>query len=254
MKTCFFFAAFVSSAVFANASQLFSSSGVNGPALFLIDQASATPTRVMDLSGLASDLSSDGQPNSPYIWAVTNNQLAKIRPTTQQVVSTVALDAPVDAIAVELGTSRIIGVTGSALAEVNSSTGEVAVIGTLSQPLDVESLTFDNNGILYGIGSSSLFSVNTTDATVNVINDSVPVSSRSGLAVRPSDGTMFLATNDSSYALFTIDANTGARTFVGNTLLRPDGLAFASVPEPAAAGLLTLALVVLSCRHHLSRF
>src|SRR5690606_12006246 len=123
----------------------------------------------------------------PFVWAALSSadRLLKIRPSTQEVLSNTLLSLPVKALAIDPQTSMFVGVSGSNLVEINPATGEVTVIAPLSPSIAVESITFDNAGTLYGVGSNSFFTIATSDAAVSVINNSVPMNSSTGLAVRP---------------------------------------------------------------------
>ncbi len=226
----------------ASASQMFSASGVGGIGLHSIDQAIGEPTRIMDLPFDVTDLASNGQSGNAFVWSVSafSNQLAKIRPATEEVVSIVALNGSIDAIAIDPTDSTFFGVGGTQLFEISPATGELTVIGDLSLPVSINSLTFGLDGTLFGLGSSSLYSINTSDASVSVINDSLSVSSSlGGIAVHPSDGTMFMVSlGIDGYKLFTVDISDGFLTPIGDTLTRPTGLAFATIPEPTTSSLL----------------
>lgn len=231
----------------ASASQMYSAAGSR---LYLVNQNSGGSISSMAVPGSITDLAGQG----PYVWAVGGDQLIKIRPAAAEVLSTLALSSPVEALAIHPTTSIFIGVSGSDLVEINPVTGNVTVIAPLSPSIAVESITFDNAGILYGVGDNSFFSIDSANAAVNVISDSVPMNSSTGLAVRPEDGTMFLAAIDGAYNLYTIDAATGIRTLVGPTVLRPSGLAFTTVPEPTTWGALVLASVAGLWRFRTARY
>ncbi len=231
----------LSGAVLAYGGQLFSTSGIQGSGLHVIDEATGSQMRIMDLPiGAVTGLSGNGQPGNTFVWSVSSftSRLAKIQPASKTIVSVVSLSASVRAIAINPTNLDFIGVSGSNLVKIDPITGVVTTIAVLSPAVSVESLAFDMAGQLYGIGNDSFFTINAQDAALTVINNAVPMNGSSGLAVRPSDGTMLMVSHDGGYKLFTIDPSTGSRTFLGNTLSRPNGLAFAEVPEPTILTLL----------------
>jgi hypothetical protein len=131
-------------------------------------------------------------------------------------------------------------------------TGVVTTIGPTGQ--SIIGMAYDSvSAILYGVGSSSLYTLNTTTGAASLVGSLGFFCDRNGLAFDSATGALYLNTGDSddcgvnSTNLYRVDTLTGLATLVGDNGAVAgsgiDGLAFqadssAAVPEPATLLLL----------------
>jgi hypothetical protein len=240
----------------AAASVLYSGGG----ALYQIDQTTGTPTSTGFSTSptFALDLATDFRPGHVSMWGISRyptatNQTALIQidPVGKSVVAITPMPAVTagtrdNVLAIHPATGRTLvgaaGQTSTQLFEADRTTGATTLIGSV--PLSLQSLQFDQQGVLYGTteGSGLQCGVHVIDPTTAAATllHTLPLYRILGLAMRPEDNQMFaLNYGPGSYRLHKLDLATGVLTDVGPSLVRPTNLTF-YIGEPASAFLLPI--------------
>lgn len=138
------------------------------------------------------------------------------------------------------------------LIEADRWTGAASPIAAVPRDWDLSAMAFDSRGRLFALELYGGQLVELDPVTGAVVS-AIPLALRGavgGMALNPADGRFFVAdgstngTND----LWSLDPDTGALAWIGQTGV-PDGLAgLALVPEPAGVLLLCAGALVLSRR------
>lgn len=206
---------------------------------------SATPVR---------DLASDPQRHPQLVWAVRDgidgNELIAVNPYREEVVSYALIDAAdaILGIAIDPTTGVMYGAADAALYTINPFSGSSTLVGVADVPLD-DGLGFDQEGQLFSIDEAQLIEVDKTDASAIVI---APTTANFAvdLASDPSTGTLY-GLGPNGYDLVTISGD-GIIESLGQSLVRPGGLAFTVVPEPGS-GTVALVLSLIASRRQRDR-
>jgi DNA-binding beta-propeller fold protein YncE len=198
------------------------------------------------------------------------SQLLELDPATGAVLSSVPIRVGSDGggvadIAFQPGSDVLFGVTsnfnpyfglgagsGGYLITIDLATGNATVVGRDASLGDEQGgIAFAPDGTLYFTpGRNTIGFLHRLDPATAAILDSVTLSPEigfMGLAVRPSDGLLFASgppNLDNNDTIYTIDADTGTVTEVGDagSILKVHDLAFAGVRTTGAP---TLSLVAL---------
>lgn len=246
---------------------LFGSQGTSGsaPSLFTIDQTTAAETTIgpitagtgdrfpgltFDTLGVlyGTDLNTPGNPGSFYRIDPNTGAGTFIGPTNLS-----GVNARVRDLAAQPGTGTLFGVAfipvPNSLVTINKATGALTLIGLLGGADPVRAIAFAPDGTLYGVGSANLYTINPLNGSVlTTVALSGVDRAPDGLAVRPSDGLLFLTLGSAgSDALYRIVPATGVGTLVGPLGLSIGDLAFqqASVPFPPSLLLFVLGVAVV---------
>lgn len=138
------------------------------------------------------------------------------------------------------------GAPADTLYGINPVTGLVTVIGGIGFT-NVYALGFDQGGTLFGVAdlTNELISISTGTGAGALIAP-LALGFAFDIASRPEDNAMFLADSGTN-SLYTLNTATGATSLVGpyGSGLNIVGLAFLTVPEPAALALFAVGLAGL---------
>jgi hypothetical protein len=204
------------------------------------------------------DLAAHAAIHGRSVWVVRGsgdeNDLVAVDPYRQDLLSRVTLNAPepIVTLAIDPTTGEFYGTSDTALYRISSETGATTLVGATSLAVD-EGLGFDRQGNLYGIANENqLVEINKTDAGTS-LRATLDVFRMDDIAARPEDGLMYGVGYGPSYSLYQIDLSTGDLVNLGDSLLRPSGLAFSAVPEPSTVSLGLAALVLLTGKRLVGR-
>ena len=247
---------FVTSDV-AVASQAWGVAGGNSTAISLYPINTATGTvsfsEVSESGGTLAfanidDLASDPVRYPQLVWAVRTsidgNELIAVDPYRESILSYAIIDASSDilGIAINPRSGVMFGTSTDALFTVDAFTGESNLVGETSLP-DISGLGFDDTGRLFGIQGTQFVEIDIMDASITSIG-TVSANQFSDIAADPQSRTLYgLGLN--IYELVTIDPSSGTVTTVGESLIRPSGLAFTAVPEPSSWLMVIIAGLVM---------
>jgi len=198
----------------------------------------------------ATDLAGDAATQASVLWAVTfNGQLTACSPLTGKVLSTKAIVSPetISTLAIDPTTGFFYGASLNNLYRIVPETGVATLVGATTQPVN-KGLGFDTLGNLYGVGNENrLSAVNKTTGAASLIA-TLALYRVEDIAVHPQTGVMYglgYGFSPDSYSLYQINLADGALTRLGPSVIRPSGLAFTAVPEPAAALIATLGAIAV---------
>lgn len=147
---------------------------------------------------------------------VRKTMIRSIAFTVGLTVMVLALTFPLDARA---GSLYVVGTTvpegfppaSTTLGILNTATGQITSIGSLSEPLG--GLALAPNNTLYGLGfNGNLYTVNATTAALTLVGPTGVAQGSFSLGIA-SDGTLY---NDSAGVVYTVNPNTGAATRLGS--------------------------------------
>jgi sugar lactone lactonase YvrE len=156
-------------------------------------------------------------------------------------------------LAIDPTTGFFYGATTSNLYRIDKSSGATTSVGPTSLPVD-RALGFDAFGNLFGIsGNTNLVSVDKSTGATSLIQDLGL--QLDDLAADPATGMVYALGNGTpTYSLYVLNVTSGALKPVGPSLLRPAGMAFTNVPEPATWFLAAFALAtIIAVRRGLER-
>ncbi|MEM7312720.1 MAG: hypothetical protein AAF497_06180 [Planctomycetota bacterium] len=239
----------------SEAYELFATQRTTTLSLSHIDQATGASTHIGTVADTRPlDLASLPE-SEPYVWAVTTQftdnsfELIGFDPLSATLASRVSIqsDDPILTLAIDPADGTFFGTTETSLVELDPLTGAVSVVGETSLPID-SALAFDANGLLYGVsGSSTLVQLSKMRATVAVVGE-IGAGLIGDIAFDPIGNRMYGLgiSNNGNYELYEINASTAATSSIGQSLIRPSGLAFATVPEPGGLGLALFGLIGLT--------
>lgn len=246
----------------ASATNLYSVEFAGPTPLYLMNQATGAASAVgaTGFDGIG-DLTSDTRAGHGEIYGVriASNQLLKIDPTTGAASLAANLNSPNNMVSLALDptTGKLYGNTSvgygapfDALYEIDPGTGNCSFIGRILFD-DVFALGFSQGGKLYGIADATdqLIGISTASGNGSLIA-SLQVNSAFDIASRPEDDVMFLV-DTGTHRLWNLNTSNGNLTDVGaygGASPNLVGLAFSQVPEPAALGLLAVAIPALALR------
>ena len=138
------------------------------------------------------------------------------------------------------------GAPADTLYSINPVTGLVTAVGAIGFT-DVYALGFDQSGTLFGVAdlTNELIAINTGTGAGALIAG-LSLGFVYDIASRPEDNAMFLA-DSGTFSLYTLNTASGATSLVGpyGSSLNIVGLAFLTVPEPAALALFAVGLAGL---------
>ncbi len=247
---------------FASAYQAWGVVGASSDRIFLhpIDTATGIiSSDKVSISGTSlskapvDDLASDPSRYPTFVWAVRNpltgNELIAVDPFQEQVVSHAIIDAAetIVAIAINPLTGIMYGTSEESLYTIDAFSGSSTLIGPTASPV-TGGLGFDESGQLYGVQVfenrvASVVEVDKADALLTTIA-SLVANSSVDIATNPQDGILY-GLGPNIYDLVAIDPVDGDVTSIGDSLIRPSGLAFTTVPEPLSIVMIAIAVVVL---------
>ncbi|WP_146447960.1 hypothetical protein [Bythopirellula polymerisocia] len=212
---------------------------------------SAGSTLVTPQTAGADDMASDPLREPNLVWAVTTSftttQLVSINPFTSQLVSNIPLlsNSPVRALAIDPLTGSFYGATSTDLYVINKTTGVLKLVGPTTISVE-RALGFDSQGNLFGIANDKdLMSVSTLSGAANFVA-TLNLTRMEDIAVDPATGIMHGL--GFGYSLYKINLTNGNLTNVGPSLTRPAGMAFTNIPEPTAAAMSLLSILVVAVR------
>jgi hypothetical protein len=223
-----------------------------------INAANGTVGPAVSINGVTrvlTDLATASGSQGSLLWGLSgffgDGPLVAIDPVTKQVVSSVAISPAfatgqaIQSLAIDPVDGEFYGATTTGLYRIAPATGTATLVGATALPVD-KALGFDASGNLYGITNHDrLVAVNkATGATSQVAV--LGVQEMEDIAVQPETGVMYGIGYGPDYSLYQINLNNGALVNLGPSLLRPNGLAFTVVPEPAALVLLAMGTCALA--------
>ncbi len=228
-----------------------------GTPLFPINVETGAAGSALKITGAPStgfsDLAGDPQSQGALVWGVsgfgTNNLLAAVNPSTMAVQSLVTITSPeqMRSLAIDPSNGDFYAASTTSLYRLFPDTGMATLVGTTLLPVD-KALGFDSSGNLYGIANENqLVAVTKTTGQTSLVG-TLAVYRMEDIAVRPETGVMYGIGYGPNYSLYQINLTNGALVNLGPSVVRPSGLAFAAVPEPATLTVSVLALV--GCRLH----
>jgi hypothetical protein len=238
----------------AEASALWASGG-GTLSLTPINATNGAVGPVMAITGVTralSDLAGQGS----LVWGISggfgDGPLVAMDPVTKQIVSSISI-APkftaaqsIESLAIDPLSGEIYGATSTNLYRISPATGMATLVGATALPVD-KALGFDAGGNLYGIGNHNRLVVVDKSTGGTSLVAALAVQEMEDIAVQPETGVMYGIGYGPNYSLYQINLTNGALVNVGPSLLRPTGLAFATVPEPNAAILAMIALPMAVC-------
>ncbi len=171
------------------------------------------------------------------IWGARDSEVYEIDVHTLAVIRTLEIDANASILARNAITKEIIGAPRGRGPVISiAEDGTFTEIGSTDRALDA--MGFDENGVLYGASGSDLLRIDPNTAEMEQVGTMEGVRFLNGFAVDPNDNR-FLAVGFGfgldDYSLYEIDKSNAAVTRLGDTVIRPAGLAFVPIPEPTAA-------------------
>jgi hypothetical protein len=234
----------------ATASALWAVGGGNN-SLYPINVVTGAVGTAVAISGGPSDFYTDlaGANGSQGVvtWAVSGftagNRLWALDPVTKQILSSVTMTAPqtIWSLAIDPLTGEFYGASTTSLYRIAPATGTATLMGATPLAVD-KALGFDLAGNLYGIANQNQL-VKVTKATgATSLVTTLGVTRMEDIAARPETGVMYGIGFGANYSLYQINLMSGALVNLGNSLLRPDGLAFAAVPEQRTLMLAAMAV------------
>jgi hypothetical protein len=163
--------------------------------------------------------------------------------STPQKISSLAID-PV--------TGDFYGASSTNLYRISPATGATTLVGGTVLPVG-KALGFDVLGNLYGIANENqLVAVDKASGATSLIA-TLGVFRMEDIAVHPESGAMYGIGYGPDYSLYQINLTTGSLVNLGPSLVRPNGLAFAAVPEPSALVLAAMAVALITRARFLVR-
>jgi hypothetical protein len=195
-----------------------------------------------------TDLAGDPASQGNLVWGVsgfgTDNRLIALNPSFKQIVSSIPITGPerIASLAIDPITGSFYGASTTSLYQISPATGAAKLIAATALDVD-KALGFDLLGNLYGIANENqLVAVDKASGSTSLVA-TLPIFRMEDIAANPETGVMYGIGYGPNYSLYQIGLPDGSLTNLGPSLGRPNGLAFAAVPEPSAAGLMIVATV-----------
>jgi hypothetical protein len=248
----------VSGAENAKASALWAS---NGASLTPINVANGAIGSAVSINGATagwSDLAGANGLQGALVWGIggflTDTPLVAMDPLTKQVASSVTITPSFTAaqtirsLAIDPESGAFYGASPSGLYRIAPTTGAATLVGATALGVSM-ALGFDGAGNLYGVANQNqLVAVNKATGATSLVA-TLGVLRMEDIAVQPETGVMYGIGYGPDYSLYQISLTDGALVKLGPSLGRPNGLAFAAVPEPATIVLIAMgSWIVAACR------
>jgi hypothetical protein len=217
--------------------------------------AASSPVAINGLTRTLTDVAGESTSHGSLVWGVSgffgDGPLVSMDPATKQVVSSVAitptLTAAIQSLAIDPVSGQFYGASTSALYRIAPATGAATLVGATALAVD-KALGFDANGNLYGIANDNrLVAVDKGTGATSLVAV-LGVERMEDIAVQPETGVMYGIGYGPDYSLYQIDLTNGTLVKLGASLIRPTGLAFAALPEPASIVIVAAGLFCLSFR------
>ncbi len=226
--------------------------GGGTPGVRKVDQASGAVTDLFNLTVSVQDLAAwKGAPGR--FWAIgfptaIRTSLTEFSAATGNPISAVSLNAQIHGLAIDPTDGKFFATTTSGLYQIDPVSGSLTLVGNTGLTGEL-ALAFNGAGQAYGVAGRTLYSVDKSSGLATKIADiaGASTSSRFGFAFRPEDDQLFAIGDyaNVTYPLYTINPADGTTAVIGASLVRPNGIAFVTIPEPTAFTLLCLGSVCL---------